>query len=126
MESRLVYNIYQKDKHTRCSNINFESEEAAWNYLSYINRLKKILTDRKSDDNYKERYYIKEAVVEVEDKEGKEEKKKVRKVKFKEKKPDSLTNSNPIEKETVTSSDGEWQLMTSAGLCYLFAKRSKN
>ena len=27
MESKLVYNIYQKDKHTRCSNINFESEE---------------------------------------------------------------------------------------------------
>lgn len=123
MESRLVYNIYQKDKHTRCSNINFESEEAAWNYLSYINRLKKILTDRKSDDNYKERYYIKEVV--VEDKEGKEEK-KVRKVKFKEKKPDSLTNSNPIEKETVTSSDGEWQLMTSELSSYLFAKRSKN
>lgn len=123
MESRLVYNIYQKDKHTRCSNINFESEEAAWNYLSYIIKLKKILTDRKSDDNYKERYYIKEAV--VEDKEGKEEK-KVRKVKFKEKKPDSLTNSNPIEKETVTSSDGEWRLMTSDSASYLFAKRRKN
>lgn len=123
MESKLVYNIYQKDKHTRCSNINFESEEAAWNYLSYIIRLKKILTDRKSDDNYKERYYIKEAV--IEDKEEKEEK-KVRKVKFKEKKPDSLTNSNPIEKETVTPSDGEWQLMTSELSSYLFAKRSKN
>lgn len=123
MESKLVYNIYQKDKNTRCSNINFESEEAAWNYLSYIIRLKKILTDRKSDDNYKERYYIKEAV--VEDKEEKEEK-KVRKVKFKEKKPDSLTNSNPIEKETVTSSDGEWQLMTSEFSSHLFAKRNKN
>lgn len=125
MESKLVYNIYQKDKHTRCSNINFESEEAAWNYLSYIIRLKKILTDRKSDDNYKERYYIKEAVVEVEGKEEKKEK-KVRKVKFKEKKPDSLTNSNSIEKETVTSSDGEWQLMTSGFSSYLFAKRNKN
>lgn len=123
MESKLVYNIYQKDKHTRCSNINFESEEAAWNYLSYIIRLKKILTDRKSDDNYKERYYIKETV--VEDKEKKEEK-KVRKVKFKEKKPDSLTNSNPIEKETVTSSDSEWRLMTSGFSSYLFAKRNKN
>ena len=116
MESKLVYNIYQKDEHTRCSNINSESEEAAWNYLSYIIRLKKILTDRKSDDNYKERYYIKETV--VEDKE--------KGLSLKKKEPDSLTNSNPIEKETVTSSDGEWQLMTSEFSSYLFAKRSKN
>ena len=124
MESKLIYNIYRKDKHTRCSNINFESEEAAWNYLSNIIKLKKLLTDRKSDDNYKERYYIKETVIEECDSKEENKKKEIKKVKFKRKetKPDSLTDSNPhitrtnstvnsnsIEKETITFSDSEWQ-----------------
>lgn len=124
MESKLIYNIYRKDKHTRCSNINFESEEAAWNYLSNIIKLKKLLTDRKGDDNYKERYYIKETVIEECDSKEENKKKELKIVRFKrkDKEPDSLTdpnphitrtnstvNSNPIKKETNTFSDSEWQ-----------------